>query len=144
MFGFITRPLYAHKDFPLSPSQLLWALGPGSGPLLNSGQLKLIANFAEIEFARYRVYNGGRDSSVGIATRYGLDGPWIESRWGRYFPYPSRPAIGPTYTTGTGSVLGVKRPRRDVDHPLPFSAEVEGRVELYNCFPSEPSWPVIR
>ena len=38
----------------------------------------------------------GRDSSVGIATRYGLDGPGIESRWGRDFPYPSRPALGPT------------------------------------------------
>jgi hypothetical protein len=25
--------------------------------------------------------NVGRDSSVGIATRYGLDGPGIESRW---------------------------------------------------------------
>jgi hypothetical protein len=24
----------------------------------------------------------GRDSSVGIATHYGLDGPGIESRWG--------------------------------------------------------------
>ena len=24
----------------------------------------------------------GRDSSVGIATRYGLHGPWIASRWG--------------------------------------------------------------
>jgi hypothetical protein len=24
----------------------------------------------------------GRDSSVGIITRYGLDGPGIESRWG--------------------------------------------------------------
>ena len=28
----------------------------------------------------------GRDSAVGIATRYGLDGPGIESRWGRDFP----------------------------------------------------------
>ena len=27
----------------------------------------------------------GRDSSVGIATRYGLDGPRIESRWGEIF-----------------------------------------------------------
>ena len=35
----------------------------------------------------------GRDSSVGIATRYGLDGPGIESRWGRDFPHPSRPAL---------------------------------------------------
>ena len=38
----------------------------------------------------------GRDSSVGIATRYGLDGPGIESRWQRDFPHPSRPALGPT------------------------------------------------
>ena len=27
----------------------------------------------------------GRDSSVGIATHYGLDGPGIESRWGARF-----------------------------------------------------------
>jgi hypothetical protein len=38
----------------------------------------------------------GRDSSVGIATRYGLDGPGIESRCGRDFPHQSRPALGPT------------------------------------------------
>ena len=38
----------------------------------------------------------GLYSSVGIATRYGLDGPGIESRWGRCFPHPSRPALGPT------------------------------------------------
>jgi hypothetical protein len=35
-------------------------------------------------------------SSVGIATVYGLDGPGIESRWGRNFPHLSRPALGPT------------------------------------------------
>jgi hypothetical protein len=35
----------------------------------------------------------GRDSSVGIATRYGLDGPGIESRWGRGFTHLSRPAL---------------------------------------------------
>jgi hypothetical protein len=38
----------------------------------------------------------GQDSSVGIATRYGLDGPGIEFRWGRDFTHPSRPALGPT------------------------------------------------
>ena len=38
----------------------------------------------------------GRDSAVGIATRYGMDGLGIESRWGRDFPHPSRPALGPT------------------------------------------------
>jgi hypothetical protein len=38
----------------------------------------------------------GPGSSVGIATGYGLDGPEIESRWGRDFPHLSRPALGPT------------------------------------------------
>ena len=46
-------------------------------------------------------------------------------------------------TMGTGSFLGVKRPGRGADHPPPSSAEVEGRVELYICSPSGPSWPVI-
>ena len=38
----------------------------------------------------------GRDSAVGIATCYGLDGSGIESHWGRYFQHPSRPFLGPT------------------------------------------------
>jgi hypothetical protein len=38
----------------------------------------------------------GRDSSVGIATRYELDGPGIEFRFGRDFRHPSRPALEPT------------------------------------------------
>jgi hypothetical protein len=38
----------------------------------------------------------GRDSSVGIATGYELDGPGIESRWGRDSSRTSRPALGPT------------------------------------------------
>ena len=38
----------------------------------------------------------GPGSIVGIATGYGLDGPGIESRWGRDFPHLSRPALGPT------------------------------------------------
>jgi len=33
---------------------------------------------------------GGRENVVCITTRYGLDGPWIESWWGRGFPHPSR------------------------------------------------------
>ena len=37
-----------------------------------------------------------RDSSVGIATHYGLEGMGIESRSGRDLPHPSRPAPGPT------------------------------------------------
>jgi hypothetical protein len=41
-------------------------------------------------------FDVGRDSSVGTATRYGLDGPEIVSRWGRHFLHLSRPALGPT------------------------------------------------
>ena len=42
------------------------------------------------------MYWMGWDSSIGIATRYGLDGPGIESRWGRDSPHQSRLALGPT------------------------------------------------
>ena len=38
----------------------------------------------------------GRDSAVGIATHYGLDGPGIESRWRRDFPHPPRAPLGTT------------------------------------------------
>jgi hypothetical protein len=38
----------------------------------------------------------GPSSSVDIATGFGLDGPGIESRWGRDFPHLSKPALGPT------------------------------------------------
>jgi len=36
----------------------------------------------------------GRDSSLDIATRYGLDGPGIESRWGdETSPHTSVPSL---------------------------------------------------
>jgi hypothetical protein len=84
----------------------------------------------------------GRDSDVGIATRYELDGPGIEPLWGRDFQtglgaYPA------SCTMGTGSFPGVKRPGRSVDHPPPSSAEVKERVELYLYSPYGPSWPVV-
>jgi hypothetical protein len=40
--------------------------------------------------------NAGRNSSVGIETHYGLDGPGIESRCERDFSHPSRQALRPT------------------------------------------------
>ena len=93
----------------------------------------------------YGVYEG-RDSSVGIATRYGLDGPGIESRWRRDFPHPSRPALG-AYPASckmcTGSFPGVKRPGRGADHPPPSKCQGHEGVELYLYSPSGPSWPVM-
>ena len=61
-----------------------------------------------------------RDGSVDIATRYGLDGPGIESRWVRDFPHLSRPTLRPTQPPVQwvpGFSYGVKRPGRGVDHP---------------------------
>ena len=49
---------------------------------------------------------GSRDSSVGRATRYGLDGPGIESRFGGRFsaPVQTGPEDHPTSCTmNTGS-----------------------------------------
>jgi hypothetical protein len=83
----------------------------------------------------------GRDSEVGIATRYGLDGPGIESQWWQDFPHPSRAALGPTQPP-IQWVPGVKQPGRDVDHLPPTSAEVKERVEQYLYSPSGLSWPV--
>ena len=88
----------------------------------------------------------GRDSAVGIATRYGLDNPGIESRWGATFsaPVQTGPGAHPSSCTmGTGSLLEVKRPGRGADHIPPSSAGVKERVELHICSPSGPSWPVL-
>ena len=50
----------------------------------------------------------GRDSSVGAATHYRLDGPGIESRWGgaRFSaPIQTSPGAHPaSFTMGTGSL----------------------------------------
>ena len=88
---------------------------------------------------------GSRDSVVGIAIRYGLDGPGIESRWRRDFPHPSRPALRPTqppiqWVPGLSEGKAARAWRWQ---PIPSSAEVKERVELYLCSPSGSSWPVI-
>jgi hypothetical protein len=76
------------------------------------------------------VYRVSRDGSVGMATRYGLDDPGIESPWGRSFPH--RPWGPPSllYNGYWASFPGVKRPGCSVNHPPPYSAEVKERVEL--------------
>ena len=61
--------------------------------------------------------DGSRDGSVGIATRYGMNGPVIESRWGARFSAPVQTGPGghpASCTMGTGSFPGVKWPGRGV------------------------------
>ena len=63
----------------------------------------------------------GQECAVGIATRYGLDGPGIESQWGprSSAPIQTGPGTHPTsFTLGTGCFPRVKRPGRGAD-PAP-------------------------
>jgi len=54
----------------------------------------LIITYLNFSINIYEICGPG--SVVSIATGYGLDGPGMESRWGRDFPHLSRPALGPT------------------------------------------------
>ena len=100
----------------------------------------------------YQVYtlpyylSESRYSVVGTATRYGLDGPGIESRQRRNFPHrPDRP-WGPPSLLPNGyrvSSPWVKRPGRGVDHPPPSRTEVKEGIELYLYSPYGPSWPIL-
>ena len=77
----------------------------------------------------------GRDSSVGIATGYGMDGPgiesWLEARFSALVQ--TDPGTHPaSCIMGTGFFSGGKeRPGRDADPSPPSSAVGNERVELY-------------
>jgi len=59
-------------------------------------------------------------------------------------PVQTGPGAHPaSYTMGTVSFPGVRRPGRGVDHPPQSSAEVKERIGLYLYSPSGPSWPVL-
>ena len=83
--------------------------------------------------------------AVSIATLCGLGGPGRESRWGRYDPHLSIPALGPIqppvhWVPGlfpACKVVGVWQP------PIPSRAEVKEIVELCLYPPSGPSWPIL-
>jgi hypothetical protein len=79
-----------------------------------------------------------RDSSVGIATHYMLDGPEIESRWGGGFSAPVQTGHGahpPSCTMDTGSFVGVQQPRRGANYPPPSSAEVKKKSTATHLLP---------
>ena len=70
-------------------------------------------NYSIRPATQLNMYFLNRDSAVGIATRYELDGPGIESRWWARFSAPVKTCPGAypvSCTMGTRSFLGVKRP----------------------------------
>ena len=93
---------------------------PGRFPVKFESKCEILTYMEEYN-KNVKIRNiGGRDSSVGIATRYGLDSPGIETRWRMRFSAPvhtHRRAHASSYTMGTGSFPGLKRPGSGVDHP---------------------------
>ena len=88
----------------------------------------------------------GRDSSIDMATRYGLDGQGSNSGAGEVFcTRPDQP-WGPLSILYNGYRVpfpGVKRPGGGANHPPPSRTEVKERVKLYLNCPSGYSWPVL-
>ena len=87
-------------------------------------------------FGIKRVYldYDGPGRAVGTATAYGLDGPGIESWWGRGFSVPVQTGPGAhpaSCTMGTVFPGGKVRPGSDADPSPPSNAEIKNRVELY-------------
>ena len=79
-------------------------------------------------FGKILINTCGPGSVVGIATEYGLDGPGIESRWGRDFLHlSSRPWSPPSLLYNGYRVFpgGKERPGRDADTSPPSSAVVK-------------------
>jgi hypothetical protein len=95
-------------------------------------------NFVCTPWSMYLVKSRMSVNTVSIATRYGLDGPGIESRWGRDFPHPPSLLYNGYRVFPEGKAAGEWRWQ-----PTPSSAEVKKRVELYLYSPSGPSWSVI-
>jgi len=90
------------------------------------------------------IYIVGLDSSVDIATRYGLEGPGVEFRCWRDFSNRSPVAQPASCTMGIDFLSRwLKRPGRGVGHSPPYNTEIKERVELYSYSPSGPSCPVV-
>ena len=83
---------------------------------------------------------GGRENSVGIATRYGLDGSGGQIPVWAIFSVPFQTGLGASCTLDTGSFPGKKRPWLVADHPPPSSAEDASGLELYLRLHSVPAY----
>ena len=73
----------------------------------------------------FRFPNEGLDGSVSMATCYEVDGTAIDPRWGQgIFPSSKPHQICRQFPYFPLTLMGPKRPRRDVNHRPPSSTEV--------------------
>jgi hypothetical protein len=105
-------------------------------PTENSLAQRYVVQFWVNKLHRTRKLHVRRDSSVGIATGYGLDDRGIGVRGtvdSRIFPSPRRADLlwGPPSLLHNG--YRVKRPGHETDHSPPASAEVKkyGYIYIY-------------
>jgi len=72
----------------------------------------------------------GRDSVLGVGTRYGLGGLGVKFRWRRDFPHPSRRTLGHTHHPVQwvpGLFSRSKRPGHVIDHPPHLAPRLQFR-----------------
>jgi hypothetical protein len=89
-------------------------------------------------FLQWRHPDVCRDSAVGAANRYGLDGPRIELVWGRNFSH-QLPVQRVPVPFPEGKAAGAW-----CHPPTPSRAQVKERVELYLHSSSRPSMVCFR
>jgi hypothetical protein len=100
------RGTVEHTDVSVSPTASIIYPDYGASILVRNISiiLLLVISHKKPVCKLYYIYltatitNVCRDSSVGIATRYRLNGPEIEFRCGRDIWRPSRTNLGPTQT----------------------------------------------
>ena len=79
---------------------------------------------------------------AGIATRYRMGSPGIETRWGANFPHPSRLALG-SIQPPVQWVPGLSRGESGRGVGLTTHPHLAPSVGLYICSPLGLSWPVL-
>ena len=128
---------YTHKEFLRNHFNMVFLLTNIS--LRNALSLQPFPNTIWCEFLN----SVGRDSSVGIATCYVLNGPGTNPCGDEIFrTHPDRRWGPPSllYNWYRVSFPGAKWPERGVDHSPLSCAEVKERVELY-LYP--PLWAIM-
>ena len=141
-------PVQACNGIAFTTLQKLFLLpSSGWGDLIECSAWKNFVIYlnSPIRFTPAWICRPGRLSRYSVSQQAGRSGDRIPVLARFSTPVHTGPGTHPaSYTRGTGSFPGVKRPGRVLDHQPPphFSVEVKERVELNLCSHSGPSCPV--